>query len=88
MQVRKSHKSPATILDIDSSSATVLLYDSDGMNGEGKVNIYIEVAASVTADIVQRDLGVAVWDLEVESDAGQVFRLAEGKCLITPEVTR
>jgi hypothetical protein len=83
MQVRKTHKSATAILDLTSTGGDITLSD-----GAAFPNIVVEASATDTADIVASDLGAAVYDLELEDGDGRVTRVVEGKCLITPEVTR
>lgn len=88
MQVRKVHKSPDPILSMSVSGGEITLYDDSGAGGLGTINIRVEVDDAVTEAIVERDLGACVWDLELEDNGGAVFRVLEGKAVISPEVTR
>jgi hypothetical protein len=77
MQVRPSYDSPKVVLSLD---------DTDGITLGGTAgNIYLEYSATNTAGVAR---GQYVYDLELESDTGEVTRLVEGLFEVSPEVTR
>lgn len=88
MQVRKAHKSIDPILDASVSGGEITLYDDLGVDGDEQINIVVEIDDAITEAIVERDLGACVWDLELVDGGGKVFRVLEGRALISPEVTR
>lgn len=73
--------------DYDSASPLVSLTSIDGggitLNGTGTIEIEIEhdVTASLTA-------GKHVYDLELESPGGEVYRLIAGRATVTPRATK
>jgi hypothetical protein len=76
MQVRRDYGATDTIVD---------LTDGDGitLGEDGEIDIYID--AEDASDLPS---GSFVYDLELESDSGEVTRLLQGKFVISPEVTR
>lgn len=83
MQVREDFDSTPKILDISSDVV-------DGQDGtltitEAAGRITLVVPADRTADL---DFEEAVWDLEVESPAGEVTRLVQGPAMLDREVTK
>lgn len=78
MQVRESYKSTAKILDLTTANGGVVLGGA-----AGTVNII--VAATVTATLFAKEY---VYDLELISPSNMVYRLMEGKFIVTSEVTR
>jgi hypothetical protein len=79
MQVRQTHASTSSVLDLTSLAGSISV---DGPRGTVTVN----VGATQTAALPAPFLGV--YDLEIASPGGTVIRLVEGSCRITPEVTR
>jgi hypothetical protein len=77
MQVRPDHTSENLILNLSVGYGLAI----DGEHGK----ITITVTAGTTATI---PAGTYVYDLEIQSDNGEVTRLLEGKFIVTPEVTR
>jgi hypothetical protein len=77
LQVRESHDSAEPMLDIDSDEEITL----GGVLGTIVIVVDDEVTENLTA-------GNWVYDLELESPAGAVDRLLEGRAAVTPEVTR
>ena len=77
MQVRPDHASENLILNLSVGSGLTI----DGEHGK----ITITITAGTTAAI---SAGTYVYDLEIQSNNGEVTRLLEGKFIVTPEVTR
>lgn len=77
MQARTSYDAPTAALSLTNGSGITL--------GGTAGTIDLLVSASTTAAI-----GAAqyVYDLEIESDSGEVTRVIEGTLIVTPEVTR
>lgn len=78
MQVRDSHTSDTTRLDLTTENSGIVLGGSAG-------TITISITASATAALTPREY---VYDLELISGSGIVTRIIEGKFIVTPEVTR
>jgi len=79
LQVREYHYSDDFILDLTSVSASPNIY----LGGSaGTINIYID--PETTASLIP---GSYVYDLEMYTSTN-VYRLIEGKFIVTPEVTR
>ncbi len=76
MQVRRSFSNSTKLLDL--TSPTNITLSSVGV-------ISVTVSASVMATVPP---GRWLYDLEVESSSGEVYRLLEGRFAVTPEVTR
>lgn len=77
MQVRESHTSDELIVSLTTDSGITV----GGSNGE----IEITISASDTSNFTPGD---HVYDLEIISAGGEVYRLLEGRFNVTPEVTR
>lgn len=78
MQVRRSHGDGVAQLDLSTGNGSITLGGAGGT---------IEVVASASAtDAMTARSGV--YDLELESAAGVVTRLMEGKVTVMPSVTR
>lgn len=63
-----------------------LTSEDDGgitLNNEGEI-----VLTLTNAQTAEAEAGRGVWDIELVSPSGQVMRLAQGRMVITPEVTR
>lgn len=76
MQVRRSFNNETKLLNL--TSPTNITLSSSG-----------EVAVVVTASVMATvPAGRWLYDLEVESSNGEVYRLLEGRFAVTPEVTR
>ena len=75
MQMRSTHDSSTIALTITASVANPA--------SQGKINL--TAAATATAAVEE---GIYVYDLEIESSAGNVTRILEGQVTVTPEVTR
>lgn len=80
MQVRRSHASDSTLLDLASTggSPRITVAGSTGV-------ITVTVPASITAEL---PAGRFVYDLEIISGGGEVTRIIEGDFVVDPEVTR
>jgi hypothetical protein len=76
MQVRRSFNNQTKLLNLSSPSDITL-------SSSGQISV--TVSASVMATVPP---GRWLYDLEVESNGGEVYRLLEGRFAVTPEVTR
>ena len=76
MQVRRSFNNSVKLLDL--VSPTNITLSNVGV-------ITITVPASVMATVPS---GRWLYDLEIESSGGEVYRLLEGRFAVTPEVTK
>ena len=77
MQVRTSVNASTTLLSISTSDYVTL--------GGSLGTVAISVPATVTDDLIA---GRHVYDFELVSSGGQVWRVLEGKFTVSPEVTR
>jgi len=77
MQVRTSVNATTTLLSITNSDYITL--------GGSAGTVAISVPASLTDDLIA---GRHVYDFELVSSGGQVWRVLEGKFTVSPEVTR
>lgn len=77
MQVRTSVNATTTLLSITNSDYITL--------GGSAGTVAISVPATVTDDLIA---GRHVYDFELVSSGGQVWRVLEGKFTVSPEVTR
>jgi hypothetical protein len=76
MQVRRSFSSGTKLLDLTSPLDITL-------SGSGEISV--TVSAIVMATVPS---GRWLYDLEVQSNDGEVYRILEGRFAVTPEVTR
>jgi hypothetical protein len=76
MQVRRSFSDSGKLLDL--VSPTNITLSSVGV-------ITVTVSASAMADVPS---GRWLYDLEVQSTGGEVYRVLEGRFVVSPEVTR
>ena len=76
MQAREKYSSINAIFTLSTSDGSITLDD------EGNIDILID--ASDTEDIVAKEY---VYDLELNSGA-EIYRIIEGKFIVTPEVTK
>ncbi len=76
MQAREKYTSTNAIFTLSTSDGSITLDD------EGNIDILIN--ADDTESIVPKDY---VYDLELNSGA-EIYRIIEGKFIVTPEVTR
>ena len=77
LQIRKRHTSTATVASLTSGSGLTL--------GGTAGTIQIVLSATATAALDARRY---VYDLELVSGSGAVYRILEGAFNVTPEVTR
>jgi hypothetical protein len=77
MQVREKHTSKIAVVSLTTENGGIVLGDD-----EGTINLYISDEA--TSIISAKNY---VYDLELVS-SGEVYRILEGKFIVTPEVTR
>jgi len=75
MQMRSTHDSSTIALTFTAAVASPAT--------QGKINL----TANPTATAAVEE-GIYVYDLEIESSAGNVTRILEGQVTVTPEVTR
>ncbi len=78
MQVREEVESTAALLELTTENGRIALGGT-----AGTVNLLID--AGTTAAITWSG---GVHDLEIVHPSGEVTRLAEGSCCVSPEVTR
>lgn len=84
MQVRRTIESTAFLLELTTENGGLTINPADEIN-----QIYIDVAASVTASLANNFNTVnAVYDLEIVNGDGVVSRILQGTFTISPEVTR
>lgn len=76
MQAREKYSSPNAIFTLSTSDSSIVLDD------EGNIDILIN--SSVTEEIIAKEY---VYDLELNSGS-EIYRIIEGKFIVTPEVTR
>lgn len=77
MQVREKYTSKTFVINLTTENGGIVLGDESGT-----INLYISNAT--TTDVPSKEY---VYDLELVS-SGEVYRLLEGKFIVTPEVTR
>ncbi len=71
---------------VNASTALVSLTSGSGITLGGVLGtVTVTIPASDTDNIIA---GRQVYDLELESAGGEVWRVLEGKCTVRPEVTR
>ncbi len=78
MQARPAVNSSTVVLDLTTGNGKITLGGSQG-------TITLSLTAAETAAIAQNSL---VYDLELVSGGGEVYRIIEGSIAVTPEVTR
>jgi hypothetical protein len=78
MQVRENYYSPDALLDLSSPSNGLTIEELDGI-----INILVS-----SVDTSALPPGNFLYDLELESEGGEVSRIIEGSFIVTPEVTR
>lgn len=84
MQVRRTIESTAFMLELTTENNGLTINPADEIN-----QIYIDVAASVTASLASNFNTVnAVYDLEIINGDGVVSRVLQGTFTVSPEVTR
>lgn len=77
MQVREKYTSKTAVIDITTENGGITLGGEDG-------TIDLNISHEVTSLIIAKEY---VYDLELISSSN-VYRLIEGKFVVTPEVTR
>lgn len=77
-QVRRTHASENAVLTLTTENGGITLGGSEG-------TITLEADADTTAAL---DAAAYVYDIELESSGGEVYRLLQGSFTISPEVTR
>lgn len=84
MQVRRTIESTAFLLELTTENGGLTINPAEELN-----QIYIDVAASVTASLASNFNTVnAVYDLEIVNGDDVVSRILQGTFTISPEVTR
>jgi len=78
LQVRKFYNSPSVILELTTENGGITLGGS-----AGTIQLYMS-----DTDTSQLALLNGVYDLEVESATGIVYRVLQGSVLVSQEVTR
>jgi hypothetical protein len=78
MQVREKYSSPSPTLNLTMENGGISIGEC-----QGAINVYVD--AQQTETLVPKKY---VYDLEIESADGMVYRIIEGDFLVTPEVTR
>jgi hypothetical protein len=81
MQIRETPASASTLLTSTGGSPTITITNTNFATGV----ILITISATNTATLT---VPVAYYDIEVESAAGVVRRIMQGRLSISPEVTR
>lgn len=80
-QGRRSYQSETTEWDLDNGAKGGITVD-DAAAGEFTVTLSDTVTAAIAVG------ASGVWDVEAEDASGTVTRVAEGKWILSPEVTR
>lgn len=77
MQIRRDQRSSNPMIALSTENGALTIYPTDG-----EISIYLtdEQTATLSSD--------GVYDLELLSPSGEVFRLLQGKVRLRPEVTR
>jgi hypothetical protein len=78
MQVRRNHPAPEAVLTLTTENGGIVLGGALG-------TIAIAEEPSVTEEI---SAAKYVYDIELESSDGEVYRILEGAFTVSPEVTR
>lgn len=78
MQFRKNHKSDTVIMGFTTGGGEITLGGANGV-------ISVKGLATLTEDITDR---YGVYDLEMVSPSGDVYRILQGEADFDPEVTR
>jgi hypothetical protein len=79
MQVREKYSTPYTTIDLNSEE------DGGISLGEESGTILIYINSEITESTFAKEY---VYDLKIIDPSGDVFRIIEGKFIVTPEVTR
>jgi hypothetical protein len=78
MQVREEVESTAVLLELTTENGRIVLGGTAG-------TVEFDVDPVTTAGITWSG---GAWDLEIVHPGGEVTRLAQGSCCVSPEVTR
>lgn len=78
MQIREKVKDATVLLNASTEAGTIILGGTDGM-------VQILLPDELTATLA---VASGVYDLELESAGGYVYRFLEGKVKVAPNVTR
>ncbi len=78
MQIREEVEATAVLLGLTTENARIALGGATG-------TVDLTISAADTAAI---SWSAGVWDLEIVHPGGAVTRLAQGSCVVSPEVTR
>jgi len=78
MQVRRSHPDPIVFIEMTTENGRITLGGSAG-------TISLQMPPEETEFV---GAAVYIYDIELESPQGEVYRLLEGKFIVSPEVTR
>lgn len=79
MQYRSAHNATSALLDASVANGRVTMYPTQGA-------FEVVVPASVTQALTAPARGV--FDVEITSASGEVYRIVEGDVRVSPEVTR
>lgn len=85
MQVRRTVTTEALILDLTTDNGALLVNPADKNN---EIKIYIADESTASIAIGGTDPLIAVYDLEIENQSGEVSRVLQGNFTVIPEVTR
>ena len=78
MHIREKINSNVITVDLNTTNGGIDLGTDDG-------SITVNISATETESIFPKDY---VYDIELTSSGGEVYRLLEGKFIVTPGVTR
>jgi len=84
LQVRSSHKSKATIIELSTANSRITLGTGGDMT-TGAINLFISASDSAQLSVCEDT--EAVYDLEMTTGY-TVSRILQGNVIISPEVTR
>ena len=84
LQVRSSHKSKATIIELSTANGRITLGTS-GNYTTGAINLFISAADTAQLSVCEETK--AVYDLEMTTGY-TVSRILQGNVIIVPEVTK
>lgn len=77
MQMRREYTSPTTMIELTTGNGRIVLGGEDG-------TVTLRLNATETASITRS----GVWDVELVSAGGMVYRPLRGDVVLRPEVTR
>lgn len=78
MQVRRNHPSPIAVITLTTENDGIVLGGSVG-------TVTLQMSAEETEAVGAAEY---IYDIELESPAGDVYRILEGRFIVSPEVTR